>query len=444
MTPAATELLASKSAFRRSLLAWYRANARALPWRAQPTLYKTAVSELMLQQTQIKTALPYFERWMRELPDFAALAAAPESRVLKLWEGLGYYTRARNLHKLARALVAMPEPPRTPDAWRELPGIGPYTAAAITSITYGQPAACVDGNVVRILSRLTADATEHRDSSAAAKYFAPLANALINPRFPGDHNQAMMELGATLCTRAAPDCARCPVRAHCAARLPSLECGGRGSEATGDTAFSDLRIGTAHESGVAAPLCRRTPRKSAPTPENFPRFAPKKYEAQTHTRIWLVRTDTNSKTKPETQTQSLLLHRAAPTARRLAGIHELPAPEHLALKASGLTLQAAPLIATQNRSITRYRITEKVHALALTPAIERAIRKSNSRAAQDPLPLQWHPLRDIDRITLSGPHRRLVRKILDFEGKPHPHTSVFTSVSRSPGSKSIGAISGIV
>jgi len=357
MSPVATELLAHKDAFQRNLLAWYRANARVLPWRTQPALYKTVVSELMLQQTQIKTALPYFERWMRELPDFASLAAAPEARVLKLWEGLGYYTRARNLHKLARTLVAMPDPPRTPEAWRELPGIGPYTAAAITSIIFNQPSACVDGNVVRILSRLTADPTEHRDSATAAKYFTPLANALINHRSPGDHNQAMMELGATLCTRAAPQCPHCPVRAHCAAT-----------------------------------------RTHDRTPENFPCLAPKQYEAQIHTRLWLVRT--NAKTK----TQALLLHRAAPTARRLAGIYELPAPEHLALKASDLTPHNAPLIATQNRSITRYRITEKVYTLALTPAIERAINESQDA-------LQWLPLRDIEHITLSGPHRRLIQKI---------------------------------
>jgi len=359
---------------RRALLAWYRANARALPWRDAPSLYKTVVSELMLQQTQVKTALPYFERWMRALPDFAALAAAPETRVLKLWEGLGYYTRARNLHKLARALVAMPAPPRAPEAWRELPGIGPYTAAAITSITYGAPVACVDGNVVRILARLTADATEHRDSSAAAKYFTPLANALVNPRDPGDHNQAMMELGATLCTRAAPQCPRCPLRAHCAAMR-------------------------AHDAG-------------GPAPEIFPHFAPKKYETQTHPRLWLVRARTTSNPNPnsqaQTKTPALLLHRAAPTARRLAGIHELPTPDHLALNPSDLALRTAPLIATQNRSITRYRITENVHALVLTRHLARQIKTAVAHSGGA---LQWIPLRDIDQVTLSGPHRRLIQKI---------------------------------
>ena len=139
----ASALVAAKSGFQDALLRWYRANARALPWRESPSLYKTVVSEFMLQQTQVKTVLPYLARWLEALPDFAALAAAPEERVLKLWEGLGYYSRARNLHLLAREIVRQPEPPRTPEAWRELPGVGPYTAAAVTSISFGAAAACV-------------------------------------------------------------------------------------------------------------------------------------------------------------------------------------------------------------------------------------------------------------------------------------------------------------
>lgn len=137
--------------------------------------------------------------------------------MLKLWEGLGYYSRARNLHRLAQQVAAWPELRRTPAAWRELPGVGPYTSAAITSISFGAPAACVDGNVVRILARLTADATEFRDSASASKNFAPLAEALLPVDTPGDHNQAMMELGATVCFRHNPLCLTCPVRPFCAA-----------------------------------------------------------------------------------------------------------------------------------------------------------------------------------------------------------------------------------
>jgi len=151
------QLISHRADFQRALHDWYRVNHRKLPWREAPSLYKTVVSEFMLQQTQVATVLPYFERWLRELPDFAALAAAAETRVIKLWEGLGYYSRARNLHKLGQAVAALPHLPRSVAEWQELPGIGPYTAAAIASISLGQPAACVDGNVVRILARLTAD-----------------------------------------------------------------------------------------------------------------------------------------------------------------------------------------------------------------------------------------------------------------------------------------------
>ena len=141
------------------MLNWFHANRRKLPWREEPTLYKTVVSEFMLQQTQVKTVLPYFARWRERFPDFTALAAAPEETVVKAWEGLGYYSRARNLHKLARALVAAPVAPRTAAEWQELPGVGPHTAAAIASIACGDAVACVDGNVARVLARLTADTT---------------------------------------------------------------------------------------------------------------------------------------------------------------------------------------------------------------------------------------------------------------------------------------------
>src|SRR5688572_280724 len=168
-------LIAARVEFQSAFITWYPTHARPLPWRTAPSPYKTVVSEFMLQQTQVKTVLPYFARWLEALPDFNALAAAPESQVLKLWEGLGYYSRARNLHKLARGLVTQPQLPRTPAEWQELPGVGPYTAAAITSISFAAPVACVDGNVVRILARLSANATLFRDSASAAKVFTPLA-----------------------------------------------------------------------------------------------------------------------------------------------------------------------------------------------------------------------------------------------------------------------------
>jgi A/G-specific adenine glycosylase len=299
-----------RTAFQRTLRAWYQAHARPLPWRQNPSLYRTVVSEFMLQQTQVRTVLPYFARWLDALPDFAALATAPEAQVLQLWEGLGYYTRARNLHRLAAALVALPEPPRTPAAWRELPGVGPYTAAAITSISFGAPAACVDGNVVRILARLTADGTEYRDSSTAAKAFAPLADTLLPSANPGEHNQAMMELGATVCARHRPACAICPVRKFCRA---------------------------AH----------------AGNPEHYPRLTPKRMEKQHVTRVWCERDG------------ALLLHRTPATARRLANLYELPTAAQAGLDEP--TAARGRLLARKRRGITRFQITEVIHLLKSVP-----------------------------------------------------------------------------
>jgi A/G-specific adenine glycosylase len=220
--------------------------------------------------------------------------------------------------------------------------VGPYTASAITSIAFGAPAAVVDGNVVRILARLTAVGTEFRDSAMAAKVFAPLAEALLNRTAPGDHNQAMMELGATVCTRHRPQCATCPVSAFCAARR------------AGD------------------PAC-------------FPRLAPKRIEQRAVTRVWCKRAG------------KLLLHRAADRSRRLAQLHELPTAEQ-----AGMTEGEASrgeLLARKQRGITRYRITESIHA-------------ARPRCGRLAAGLVWVPVAELSQIALSGPHRRWVAELL--------------------------------
>ena len=329
-------------AFRAALLGWYRREARVLPWRETPSLYRTVVSEFMLQQTQVKTVLPYFARWIEALPDFVALAAASEATVLKLWEGLGYYSRARRLHALAQTLVARPKIPESPEEWQQLPGIGPYTAAAIASIAFHAPAAVVDGNVVRILARLTADSTPYRDSSSASRAYGALANEILNREHPGDHNQAMMELGATVCLRQNPLCPTCPVQRFCAG----------------------------HRTG---------------SPANFPQLAPKKIEKTTVVRAWCRKRD------------RLLLHRTSGQARRLAHLHELPSAAHLGLAES--TVAQGPLLATKRRAITRFQITELIHQ------VDTPIHSITDE-------LVWVPLRDLESITLSGPHRRWVKELL--------------------------------
>ena len=184
-----SELKEHVSAFQQVLLNWYAAAKRPLPWRLNPSTYKTVVSEFMLQQTQVKTVIPYFERWMQQFSDFDSLASAPGAAVLKRWEGLGYYSRARNLHKLAKIYVTLSPKPETAVDWQALPGIGPYTAAAISSIAQGYPAAVVDGNVVRILARLSGDCRAFKSNGDAVAAFRQLADDLLNTETPGNPAQ---------------------------------------------------------------------------------------------------------------------------------------------------------------------------------------------------------------------------------------------------------------
>lgn len=203
----------------RHLLAWWDEGHADLPWRGVSDPYAVWVAEIMLQQTQIATVIPYYERWMAQMPTVEALAAADLDEVLKLWEGLGYYSRARHLHEAARTVVEAygGRVPQSARELRNLKGIGPYTAGAIASIAYDEPVAVLDGNVMRILSRLIdleADVTD----TATRKALWRLAEALVPQMRPGDYNQALMELGQRICTPAAPQCHHCPLAGHCLAR----------------------------------------------------------------------------------------------------------------------------------------------------------------------------------------------------------------------------------
>ena len=206
-------------AFRHDLLDWYRSEARDLPWRSTSDPYRIWISEIMLQQTRVDQATPYYERFISAFPDVAALADAELEDVLKLWEGLGYYSRARNLHKAAKAIVEQHagEFPGTVGAALELPGVGPYTAAAVTSIAYGVPAAAVDGNVSRVIARVFG-IEEDIKSGRVQKQIRSIADDLLDTSQPGDFNQALMELGARVCTPKRPACEICPLLSTCWAR----------------------------------------------------------------------------------------------------------------------------------------------------------------------------------------------------------------------------------
>jgi A/G-specific adenine glycosylase len=195
------------------LLDWFDAERRPLPWRVDRTPYRVLVSEIMLQQTQVATVLPYYRRWLARFPDLPSLAAAPLDDALKLWEGLGYYRRARRLHRTAIEVVHRfgGRLPSDPDVLATLPGVGRYTAAAVASIAFGVPTVAVDTHVARIAARLWADP----DSTPARAHerFAALQPA----DRPGDFNEALMELGALVCSARSPGCERCPISASCAA-----------------------------------------------------------------------------------------------------------------------------------------------------------------------------------------------------------------------------------
>lgn len=201
------------------LLHWFWANHRVLPFRSDPTPYHVWVSEIMLQQTRVSAAVPYYERFVQELPDIPALAACEEERLLKLWEGLGYYSRVRNLQKAARIVCEQygGQLPGNLAALKKLPGIGDYTAGAIASIGFGIPAPAVDGNVLRVFARLYNDEGDIMQPAVKAATTQKVM-AQQPAEAPGDFNQALMELGALVCTPGQPDCAACPLKALCLGR----------------------------------------------------------------------------------------------------------------------------------------------------------------------------------------------------------------------------------
>ncbi|MDZ7772047.1 MAG: A/G-specific adenine glycosylase [Balneolaceae bacterium] len=208
----------NNDSIRSSLLDWYDVHKREMPWRGINDPYRTWVSEVMLQQTRVDQAAPYYKRFIERFPTVEILAEAGQQEVLRVWEGLGYYRRARHLHEAARTVVEE-FGGELPDSWEEitrLKGIGPYTAAAVLSIAFGRPHAVVDGNVLRVLTRYFGLDGDIR-KSAVKNEVQELADGLLDPERPGDFNQAVMELGAMVCTPGSPDCGKCPLQDGCEA-----------------------------------------------------------------------------------------------------------------------------------------------------------------------------------------------------------------------------------
>ena len=204
---------------------WFAVVKRPMPWRSKPSPYVCWLSEIMMQQTTYAAVLPYYERFLKRFPTVEKLAAADESEVLKVWEGLGYYARARNLLKAAKVIVQSasiggglrPHWPMTATEWATLPGVGPYTAAALSSVLNGERTPVVDGNVARVFARVWMLKDDFSKLPARERLAERLRPEIERCRVPGDFNQAMMELGATVCTPKSPDCAKCPLASICAA-----------------------------------------------------------------------------------------------------------------------------------------------------------------------------------------------------------------------------------
>lgn len=231
------------------LLAWYDERRVQLPWRDSGDPYAIWVSEIMLQQTQVKTVIPYFERWMRRFPTVAALAAAPQDDVMKAWEGLGYYSRARHLQAAAR-MVMEHHGGTVPDTWQEvrrLPGVGDYTAGAVLSMAFGRPVPAVDGNAVRVFSRLALVRDDVSKPAGKRQITALLEGVITKTDRPGDFNQAVMDLGREVCVPQKPRCHACPLLSHCRAH------------AAGETHLLPVKPGTRapRELVLAAALIRQ-------------------------------------------------------------------------------------------------------------------------------------------------------------------------------------------
>jgi A/G-specific adenine glycosylase len=346
-----------------ALLAWYDAAGRDLPWRRSRDPYAIWVSEIMLQQTQVSTVIPYYERWMKRFPTLRALARAPESDVLLQWQGLGYYRRARNLHAGA-ALVFRDRGGRLPETaaeLRELPGIGAYTAGAISSIAFGQREPVVDGNVVRVITRLFG----LRGDPARAPLkneISERASALVDAERPGDFNQALMELGATLCTPSKPECTRCPVAKACVAKQRGI------AEELPETAkrpaATALRV-------VAAVVERDTRVLVVRLEDRAPRWAG----------LWVFPFVEVPSTKPIGAASALALRAAK--------------------DAAGVIARDAKLSASVRHAITRFKVTLDAYACRYV---------SGATKPKPDAPIAWKRPKELEGLAMPAPHRKIAER----------------------------------
>ncbi len=350
--------------FETRLLAWYDRYRRDLPWRGTQDPYAVWVSEVMLQQTQVATVLRYFSSWMRRFPSVRALARAREADVLHAWQGLGYYSRARRLHAGARMVVERHagELPRQHSALLALPGIGAYSAGAIASIAFGERAPLVDGNVIRVLARrfgLRGDPNKLPLKRALWQ----LAGELVPAKRPGDFNQALMELGATVCTPRAPRCDECPLRAACIARRDGLV-------------------------------------------EQLPELPARAKATRVRVAAALLRDG-----------EHVHVVRLAPEAPRWAGLWTFPyaevrteetpvaAARRAALEAMGADVRVGARVAKVTHTITRFRIELELYEAAPAPRVRSGAKRRPNVARVR--------ARELETLAMPAPHRKLARMLFE-------------------------------
>jgi A/G-specific adenine glycosylase len=351
-----------RSTFRRRLLAWYAKHARDLPWRRSRDPYRVWLSEVMLQQTTVAAVKPYFERFLAAFPTVDVLAAASEQQVLRLWEGLGYYRRARGLHAAAKQIVTelAGEFPRDVPGLMALPGIGRYTAGAIVSIAYDKPAPILEANTVRLFARLVGY-REDPTKTAGQKLLWQTAEDLLPRKGVARFNQALMELGSLICTPVAPKCDACPVSAHCTAYAFGLQT--KIPAAPRKIAFTALREAAVVVRKNGAVLVRQcTPGERWAGLWDFPRFA---VESE----------------------GPLFVH------------------DELAAKVraqTGIEIDSAGLLTTLKHGVTRYRITLECYE---AKTVGGRIKSTPDR------PVRWLPQRNLDDLPLSVTGRKLAKLI---------------------------------
>ena len=338
-------------------MGWYLANRRRLPWRGSKDPYAILVSEVMLQQTQVRTVIPYYERWMARFPTVEALADAEEGEVLKAWEGLGYYRRARLLHSAAQMVVSEFEGkfPRDPKVIASLPGVGPYTLAAIASIAFGHALPVVDGNVIRVLTRWFG-IRGVPGRLPAKREIAVTVGRLVPPGAPGDFNQAVMELGAVVCLPHRPCCLLCPVRRGC----------------------------VAFEKGLQAELPESAPPKAVVRQFEYAGLVVR------DGKVLLCQRGEGGRMERLWQFPSVLLPKAS---AKWAG----------RWKSRYGALEKSELLATLNYSVTNHRVRLEFHRIG-------GFQRFKLPAAH------WIPLGEVPKLAFTAAHRKLANRFLAPQG----------------------------